>query len=404
MRVSSMKSMPIEIKTLTPIWTGGVKGECDILHETGIIGSMRWWYEAIVRGMGGYACDPTSDGNAKIPKRCELDDKNFKKSLESGKSVQDALDEQICLVCQLFGCTGWRRRFRIEIEKVETINLNFINKLDDIDVGWWIGTTLKKNPKAFFSSNTMMLKLISEDKEIENKILILLKSIESIGSFGAKSQNGFGIIKYVSDKEFRKSMISDEVIRYKKKNPDKSNQSEFRTLKDLYKFPLKIKSMDEMMKYFGGEQKTQDYMLTGFTLKYFLRKRIKEFDNNKISMLVINFNEIENLIKNKYPIEKYNKVSKIVARTLFGSDIKEEDSKWASLIDISHTYKKDGKYQFRVVCFLPEIVTYDDIVIKFDISSIIDVIQDLLKDALGNSIEIGETWSGMEIFNNLFED
>ena len=48
-----MKSMSIKIKTLTPIWTGGVNGECDILHETGIIGSMRWWYEAIVRGMGG---------------------------------------------------------------------------------------------------------------------------------------------------------------------------------------------------------------------------------------------------------------------------------------------------------------------------------------------------------------
>lgn len=53
-----MKSMSIKIKTLTPIWTGGVNGECEILHETGIIGSMRWWYEAIVRGLGGYACDP----------------------------------------------------------------------------------------------------------------------------------------------------------------------------------------------------------------------------------------------------------------------------------------------------------------------------------------------------------
>ena len=56
----------LKIKTLTPIWTGGVEGKCDRLHETGIIGSMRWWYEAIVRGLGGYACDPTGEG------RCEL--------------------------------------------------------------------------------------------------------------------------------------------------------------------------------------------------------------------------------------------------------------------------------------------------------------------------------------------
>ncbi|HHF52316.1 MAG TPA: type III-B CRISPR module RAMP protein Cmr1, partial [Candidatus Aminicenantes bacterium] len=40
----------MKIKTLTPIWTGGVGGRCDRLHETGIIGSLRWWYEAIVRG------------------------------------------------------------------------------------------------------------------------------------------------------------------------------------------------------------------------------------------------------------------------------------------------------------------------------------------------------------------
>jgi len=55
----------IKLKTLTPIWTGGADGKCDRLHETGIIGSLRWWYEVLVRGLGGYACDPTSDN------RCE---------------------------------------------------------------------------------------------------------------------------------------------------------------------------------------------------------------------------------------------------------------------------------------------------------------------------------------------
>lgn len=45
--------MEIKIKTLTPIWTGGFEpGKMDRIHETGIIGSLRWWYEAIVRGLG----------------------------------------------------------------------------------------------------------------------------------------------------------------------------------------------------------------------------------------------------------------------------------------------------------------------------------------------------------------
>jgi len=83
--------MEILLKTLTPVWTGGVDQICDRLHETGLIGSLRWWYEALVRGLGGYACDPTSE------ERCP--DKNG----------------QRCVVCELFGCTGWGRKFRLQI-------------------------------------------------------------------------------------------------------------------------------------------------------------------------------------------------------------------------------------------------------------------------------------------------
>jgi CRISPR-associated protein Cmr1 len=42
--------LSITLKTLTPLWTGGADGKVDRIHETGIIGSLRWWYEAIVRG------------------------------------------------------------------------------------------------------------------------------------------------------------------------------------------------------------------------------------------------------------------------------------------------------------------------------------------------------------------
>jgi len=399
-----MMPTTLKIETLTPIWTGDADGACTEIKETGIIGSMRWWYEAIVRGLGGYACDPTSDGNAGILKRCELDDKKFKESLESGTSVQDALDEQICPACRLFGCTGWRRRFRVEIESVDVVELNFVNKLSDINAGWWIETTLNAKPKAFYSFNTAKLKLILEDKEIENKIRVLLKLIEDIGSFGAKAQNGFGVSEFVFDRELARPTVGDEVIQYSKNNPDKSNPSEFRTLNDFYKFMVRIKSMDKLLKRFGERQKAQEYMLTGFTLKYFLRKRIKEFGDEELSTLVSNFDEIEAAIKNKTPIKKYNKISKIVARTLFGSDLEDEDSKWASLIEVSHIYKKEADYQFRVVCFLPKTVTYDDINIKFVTSSVISVIQKLLEGEFGDSVEIGETWSGMEIFDDLFKE
>lgn len=85
------KPLTIKLKTLTPLWTGGVDQTCDRLHETGLIGSLRWWYEALVRGLGGFACDPTEDG------RCPDN------------------DSKRCVACALFGCTGWSRKFRLQV-------------------------------------------------------------------------------------------------------------------------------------------------------------------------------------------------------------------------------------------------------------------------------------------------
>ena len=83
--------MQITLKTLTPLWTGGVDQTCDRLHETGLIGSLRWWYEALVRGLGGYACDPTSE------ERCP-----------------DKVSQR-CSACELFGCSGWARKFQLRL-------------------------------------------------------------------------------------------------------------------------------------------------------------------------------------------------------------------------------------------------------------------------------------------------
>jgi CRISPR-associated protein Cmr1 len=57
-----------------------------------LLGSLRWWFEVLVRGLGGSACDPADSGG-----RCP--DKNDKH----------------CVVCELFGCTGWARKFRFDV-------------------------------------------------------------------------------------------------------------------------------------------------------------------------------------------------------------------------------------------------------------------------------------------------
>ena len=86
-----MEKFAVKIKPLTPIWTGGAERSSTTLRETGIIGSLRWWYEALIRGLGGDACDPTDT-------KCNM--------------------ENHCVACELFGCTGWGRKFRLEINEV----------------------------------------------------------------------------------------------------------------------------------------------------------------------------------------------------------------------------------------------------------------------------------------------
>lgn len=60
----------IKFKTLTPIWTGDANRKCTTIKDTSIIGSMGWWYEAIIRGRREYACDPSNRG-------CEFDTKSY---------------------------------------------------------------------------------------------------------------------------------------------------------------------------------------------------------------------------------------------------------------------------------------------------------------------------------------
>ncbi len=80
------------LKARSPLWTGDADRKGDRTVTTGLLGSLRWWFEVLVRGLGGSACDPAEpDG------RCP--DKNGKH----------------CVVCELFGCTGWARKFRFDV-------------------------------------------------------------------------------------------------------------------------------------------------------------------------------------------------------------------------------------------------------------------------------------------------
>ncbi|MBC7118858.1 MAG: type III-B CRISPR module RAMP protein Cmr1 [Methanobacteriaceae archaeon] len=107
-------SYRIKIKPLTQLWTGDEQRKLEVLRETGIIGSLRWWYEALIRSLDGTACDPTNNRK----KKCE------------GKNHCDA--------CELFGCSGWARKFKLDIEKSDDeviFKIIELKEMDDIEFG-----------------------------------------------------------------------------------------------------------------------------------------------------------------------------------------------------------------------------------------------------------------------------
>lgn len=175
--------MELKIKTLTPLWTGGVEaGKVDRIHETGILGSLRWWYETIVRGLGGEVCDPTTPS-------CTYD--------------PDKPNNGLCDVCRVFGATGWRRRFRSII-------------LDNTTPDSSVGSRAKANrsytdnggkthtPTWYFPDNqndkprsgNLSIQIQSLASDFPPEVIAgLIQFVADWGAIGARAQMGFGVIE-----------------------------------------------------------------------------------------------------------------------------------------------------------------------------------------------------------------
>lgn len=164
-----MEEMKIKLKTLTPIWTGGVDQKLDCLHETGFIGSLRWWYEALVRGMGGYACDPTEDV-------CIYD--------------PNEPNGGLCDACRLFGTTGWGRKFRLAVSENTGSLIDFNVKIPSGRRGGWYLFGASQMGKI--QLNLQALRGIEKKEEVGLQVVLLL--ICRHAAFLAKTSNGYGVI------------------------------------------------------------------------------------------------------------------------------------------------------------------------------------------------------------------
>ncbi len=319
--------MKIEIKALTPIWTGGVGGSPNRLHETGLIGSMRWWYEAIVRGLSGYACDPTID------KRCEL----------SGKEkTQEERLAKLCPACYLFGCGGWMRRFRLDVQSNTTVpfQLATLEKKNKFN-HWWLSQIFENCLQTDLPFGKLSLSFTYRDGEVINQTNALLSILAHIGAIGAKTQYGFGqfdwkgkmeladainvIRKFLSDKNFKIDSIEDK----------------WYSLNKFWSYEVSVSSDNELVNKFqkanviGNETLSADYLPVSFDIRYKLPE------------------EADRGLRQAYYSSCRNKQE---TRKVFGT---LENDKLGSRIFVSHLFKKknieDG-YRLKVWGFTDDSV------------------------------------------------
>lgn len=195
--------MELVIKTLTPLWTGGVNTGVDRLHETGILGGLRWWLEVFVRGLGGWVNDPTQN------ERSSFDQNEYDKSKAMDKDERACLrDAGLCDVSQIFGATGWRRRFRLDVhdntspERSVAAEIHAQRAYTDRNgksrtPAWYFPKNLQEKPR----SGQLTIKIQSLAQDFQPEIMAgLVQFISDWTAIGARAQMGFGVIEPVNNR------------------------------------------------------------------------------------------------------------------------------------------------------------------------------------------------------------
>ena len=184
--------MKIRLRTLTPLWTGGVDGTMDRIHEAGIIGSMRWWYEAIVRGLGGWACNPRESG-------CSFDVEKYRQS-KAADERRRLRDAGLCDVCQVFGATGRQRQFRVLLGKGNPL----FDNPDSIPLPSGRVHQARKGPrvggwylmgKSIMGTDISLQIIPIKTQDVSNHLRLVLSLIDRHAAIGAKVSQGYGVVK-----------------------------------------------------------------------------------------------------------------------------------------------------------------------------------------------------------------
>lgn len=178
----------IKIKTETPVWTGDADANTSSIKATSLLGGLRFWAEALVRSLGERVCDITSN---------------------HGKDVYDKTTpgQEICRVCNTFGCTGFGKSFGMNIINDNQLEGTSGNRIALKEYSYQIETrkngkttTKAKIPEWYLNNKTgksgsftiqvIPLRLGGINSDLALSLCLMLKW----GTLGALDQFGYGMV------------------------------------------------------------------------------------------------------------------------------------------------------------------------------------------------------------------
>lgn len=171
--------MDIKFRTLTPVFTGDQHQQGDKLHETGLLGSLRFWAAAAARGLG-YAI-ATDNGSL----------------LQTGdnKLAVDKLDP----VTRLFGCTGWKRTFNLMVTGSSSTSLPHPDRLNVMASkhGWYLTRGCLFPWNELVTVHHTFRKPLKAERETEGRqwLALVWDLIDRLAGIGAHQGWGYGQVR-----------------------------------------------------------------------------------------------------------------------------------------------------------------------------------------------------------------
>ena len=344
----------IRFQTLTPLWTGDVRRNSKVPRETGVIGSMRWWYEGIVRAAGGYACNPIKEDG------CQFNPKDERPP-----------QQQLCPACYLFGCTGWQRRFHLEVDGLEEHRVFFMassevfgasrNWLERIFGVEKIARDGRKSyslvPIRSLWGNKARLRIIPLDDDGHGtlaRLSFLLRTMARWGALGAKSQHGFGQVQIRSPLTLAKQGL--ELVECDTDTSDRrGNTSENAFHLDHFfslhfRLPNSSRYYDCLQKI-GKPQAGFNYIEHYFPCAFDIRYKSQSIDVN--TNTGINFG----LRPSLRDLWGRNVTDVLMGRS--GQDVKDEQRS-ASRICVSHPFRHCEKWNLKIWGHVPDRLRDED--------------------------------------------